>query len=535
MLKKLSAYLLFVWSLLPLLAISGEQLILHKEFIGRNIKSAAVIDDWRLQKYWGGEISRERGALKLKSTLERGKVFGRIRCPFRTGNLSGAKIKLQYKVKGSGNIRFGAIRYQNGKKSPDSTDYLWSDLMSLDKDYRDYEFTVDFSKQQLSFVNFIFEIQGEGEAVIDSMSVKYIGDVEVVINAPAPVMLKDADTLPDVKFQTNRPGRKFLFFNSVPEKIQPQLAGSVTADKQGIVTVPGKSLLQDQVVQQLFLILEGNAMFQQPVGSGCRRCEVIMDSNKTVASMVITRIPAAEYDAALQAAKQAKLGNIKTILVLADSIWDFDRGTNAADRMNFFLQKAHGKDIKVVNYAVHGDRIDRITARFKGNFAEVVHGKNRYSNLKDEQPDLILIMLGHNDTVASSLTGFAKPAVTPEVQKAQYDELLTALKNKYPQCKIILLSPLAVNYEGILKRCEAQKQAGAKVIVRFGDADKVDAFCKTLRETASQYNLPVFDIYTPTLRLSDKASFFRPDNVHLSYRGFGLLNQLVLEELGNLR
>ena len=98
-----------------------------------------------------------------------------------------------------------------------------------------------------------------------------------------------------------------------------------------------------------------------------------------------------------------------------------------------------------------------------------------------------------------------------------------------------MLSPLAVNYEGILKRCEALKQAGAKVIVRFGDADKVDAFCKTLQETASQHNLPVFDIYTPTLRLADKASFFRPDSVHLSYRGFGLLTQLVLEELGKLK
>ena len=214
MFRKLSAYLLFVGSLLPLSAASGEQLILYKEFIGRNIKSAAVIDDWRLQKYWGGEISRERGALKLKSTLERGKVFGRIKCPFRTGNLSGAKIKLQYKVKGSGKIRFGAI-----KTIHDSSDYIWSNLMVLGKDYKDYEFIIDFSGLQLSFVNFIFEIQGEGEAVIDSMQVKYIGDVDVVINAPAPVMLKDTDTLPDVKFQTNRPGGKFLFFNSVPEKI----------------------------------------------------------------------------------------------------------------------------------------------------------------------------------------------------------------------------------------------------------------------------------------------------------------------------
>jgi hypothetical protein len=30
----------------------------------------------------------------------------------------------------------------------------------------------------------------------------------------------------------------------------------------------------------------------------------------------------------------------------------------------------------------------------------------------------------------------------------------------------------------------------------------------------------------------NKASYFRPDGVHLSYRGFGLLARLVLIELG---
>jgi len=534
MFRKLTCTWMIALTLLPLLSVGGEQVILRKEFTGRPLKNK-IVDGWMLQKYWGGELSRERGSLKLKATHERGHVWGRIRCPFQTGNLSGAKIKFQYKVKGSGKIRFGAIRYQLGQKTPVSTDYIWSELMELTSDSKNYEFTIDFSKFQLSFVNFVFEIQGDGEAVIDSMLVTAMGDTGVVITPPAPVMLRAAEALPDLKFQTNRPGKKFLFFNSVPEKIKPIPAGSVIADRQGTVTVPGKSLLQDQDIQQLFLVLEGNAMFQQPTGSGCRRCEVIMDNNKTVASTVITRIPAAEYDASLKAAKQVNLDNVKTILVLADSIWDFDRGTNAADRMNFFLQKAHGKNIKVVNYAVHGDRIDRMTARFKGNMAEVAHGKNRYSKLKDERPDLIMIMLGHNDTAANSLDNFARPAITPDVQKAKYNELLAALKVRYPQGRIVLLSPLAVDYENILKRCENQRRAGAKVIFRFGDADKVGAFCKTLQDIALQHQLPLFDMYTPTEHLADKASCFRPDGVHLSYRGFGVLAGLVLQNLGNMR
>ena len=145
-----------------------------------------------------------------------------------------------------------------------------------------------------------------------------------------------------------------------------------------------------------------------------------MVKTPTVGTVMITKIPSAEYDASLQAAKKAKLGDAKNVLVLADSLWDFDRGVNAAARINYFLQRAQGDDIKVVNYAVAGDRIDKVTARFKGDLANVDHGKTRYQGLKDETPDLIMIMLGHNDTAANSLDDFALPRVTPAVQKAKY-------------------------------------------------------------------------------------------------------------------
>jgi len=42
----------------------------------------------------------------------------------------------------------------------------------------------------------------------------------------------------------------------------------------------------------------------------------------------------------------------------------------------------------------------------------------------------------------------------------------------------------------------------------------------------------ICDMYTPTERLEDKPSCFRPDNVHLSPRGYGLVARLVLQEMG---
>jgi len=525
--------LLAALTLLPVVAIGGEQVILKKDFGGNAKQKIRYIDGWSLLSYCPGELSREKGALILKAMPAKGKDWGRMLCTFRNGNLTGCEIKLRYKVKGSGKIRFGAVRYRIGQKIPEKSDSFWSELMDLGSEYKDYEYVVAFGDQPLGNVNLEFEIQGkDGEAVIDSMTVTALGDTECVIRPPDPIMVKDTDPLPEVRFQTNRPGKTFRFFTSILGKYQILPGGTAAADEKGVVTIPGKSLHQDQAVQELSLVLDGNALFQQPGKTGCQFCDMVMEKNPTVGSVMITKIPSDEYDASLQAAKKAKLDNARTILILADSIWDFDRGTNAADRMNIFLRKAQGGNIKVVNYAVHGDRIDKMTARFKGDFAAVDHGKTRYRDLKNETPDLIMIMLGHNDTAANSRDDFASPKVAPEVQKAKYGELLAALKETYPKSKVVLLTPLAVNYEGILKRCEEKRKAGEKLIFRYGDPDKVGAFRKILAEIAEEHKLPLLDIYTPTEHLDNKPSYFRPDNVHLSPRGYGLLARLVLQEMG---
>ena len=528
--------LLAALALLPVIAIGGEQVILKKDFDGFAMRKVRYVDGWSLLSYCPGELSREKGTLILKAASANGRDWGRMLCVFKGGNLTGSEIKLRYKARGSGKIRVGAVRYRVGQKAPDKNDSFWSGLMELGGDCKDYEYAIAFGDQPLSGVNFLFEIQGEGgEAVIDSMCVTSIGDTGCEIQSLDPIMVKDTEPLPDVKFRTNRPGGKFRYYTSMPMDSRVAHGGVAVADEKGTVTIPGKSLRQNDAMQKLFLVMDGNAMFQYGA-TGCETCDMAMHKNPTVGSVTIVKIPSGEYDASLQAAKKAKLGSARKILILADSLWDFDRGANAADRMNFFLRKAQGDDIKVVNYAVHGDLIDRTTARFKGDFATAgaSHGKARYRNLKNENPDLIMIMLGHNDTTSNSRDGFASPRVVPEVQKAKYGELLSAINETFPKCKVVLLTPVSVNYEGILKRCEEKRKAGAMRIFRFGDPDKVGAFRRTLAEVAAEHRLPLFDMYTPTEHLDDKPSYFRPDNVHLSSRGYGLVARLVLEEMGGL-
>ena len=528
--------LLVALALLPVVAIGGEQVILKNDFGGAAMQNAKSVDGWSLQSNCPGELSREKGTFIIKAKPADGKEWGRVLCSFRDGNLTGSEIKLRYKAKGSGNIRFGAIRNRMGQKGPDGSDIFWSELMELGSDYKDYEYVIAFGDQPLSGVNFLFEIQGEGgEAVIDSMTVISIGDTECVIQPQDPIMVKDTVPLPDVRFKTNRPRKKFHYYTSLPLDARPAYGGTVAADWKGVVTIPGKSLRQDQAVQKLSVVVDGNAVFQQPGDSRCSYCDMVMSTNRTIGSVMVTKIPSDEYDASLKAAKKAKLGGAKTILVLADSLWDYDRGANAADRLNFFLRKAQGDDIKVLNYAIHGDLIDRVVARFKGDFttAQAGHGKDRYQDLKAQTPDIIMIMLGHNDTTSYlEKDNFATPRVTPDAQKAKYEELLAAIKETFPKGKVVLLTPVAMNYEGMFKRCEEKIKVGITRMARFGDPDKIVPYCKVLAEVAKEHKLPLFDMYTPTEHLENKASYYRPDNVHLSPRGYGLVAKLVLQEMG---
>ena len=146
-----------------------------------------------------------------------------------------------------------------------------------------------------------------------------------------------------------------------------------------------------------------------------------------------------------------------------------------------------------------------------------------------------MIMLGHNDTTSYlEKDNFATPRVTPDVQKAKYEELLAALRETFPKSKVVLLTPVAMNYEGMFKRCEEKIKVGITRMARFGDPDKIVPYCKVLAEIAEEHKLPLFDMYTPTEHLENKASYYRPDNVHLSPRGYGFVARLVLQEMGGL-
>ena len=264
----------------------------------------------------------------------------------------------------------------------------------------------------------------------------------------------------------------------------------------------------------------------------CRHCRFAMNEEKYVGVASVVRIPAAEWEENIAAAKAVNLEGKRKILVLADSIWDFDRGSNVADRLEFFLRQAHGDSIQIANYAVHGDNVHRMLCRFVGRFKEVAHGAKRYQTIRDENPEMILFMLGHNDVAASSRDNFEKPGVAFDVQRSSMDALVVALKKQWPAAKIVFLTPLSVETKTIRARVAARMQEkNHGVLFRYGDDDKVAEYRKILESVAQKYQIPVWDIYAPMENLENKPSYFYPDSVHLSSKGHALLARLLLKEM----
>ena len=88
---KMYKSLLAALALLPVVAIGGEQVILEKDFNGFAMRKTRYVDGWSLLSYAPGELSREKGTLKLKALSANGKDWGRMLCAFRNGNLTGSE------------------------------------------------------------------------------------------------------------------------------------------------------------------------------------------------------------------------------------------------------------------------------------------------------------------------------------------------------------------------------------------------------------------------------------------------------------
>lgn len=221
--------------------------------------------------------------------------------------------------------------------------------------------------------------------------------------------------------------------------------------------------------------------------------------------------------------KAAEMSKPISVLYLGDSLTDYDRGSNHVDRLQASLDRKWSGKVRIHNFAVRGDYIERVMDRMnskKGTF-----GLNRYKGIWDNRYDWAFVSLGHNDTRTRKNTGFSVPHMSEVQLRDGFSALISLLKAKGVK-RIILLSAASCNFEAIKektkKRIAAIKAGKAKdkPFAQFGDPKLLEAYNSIMKElTAKDSVVEYLDIYTPMKAYPDKPSLFRPDGVHLTQKG----------------
>ena len=474
-------------ALLSTAAFGSETLCFENNFE----KSA---EGWNTPKYWNGKLSHENGAMYLEATARNGQNFGRCSkmvLPLR--HLNGAVFELSFDASGTGSVTVGTMVFPEPPLKPEIVVHGKIALAAETKRVRQ---KIDLSQTVTDRIALTLEVPAGSSLVFDNVKLVKLADDSVKIDAPQiPVMRGKAA---DIAVHTNSPGKAFTVFCGTNKC-------EISADADGKVTIPAGTI---------GLKADGSA-------------ELTVARNGTQVTFQTSVVPETAFDQAL--ADAGKIGkNAVTVVWFGDSELDFDRGRNTPAQIDFYLKAAKVKaDFR--NFAVAGDHLKRVDARFAGRYAP---RPDAYKDASSAKPDLVLVMLGHNDTMTSSKDGYASSLVPPADQLGVGRSVLRRIRTLYPKARVILVSPLALD-DGLLKaKADARTAAGAKNVFRFGKTENMREFCGNWKALADEFGLEFLDIYTPLSAVPGRKKFFKPgDEVHLNAAGHVWLTGKILKYL----
>jgi lysophospholipase L1-like esterase len=174
-----------------------------------------------------------------------------------------------------------------------------------------------------------------------------------------------------------------------------------------------------------------------------------------------------------------KLHPNATILFQGDSITDAGRTKDDADQMppanNIhalgagYAAKAAGKllagypghNLQIFNRGISGNRVTDLWNRWQSGF-EII------------KPDLVSILIGVNDTWHGAAKGTPENGTTPETYERVYRELLDRLKQNFPDVKLVICEPFALECGAVLELnfhpdIEERRERAKKVADDYAD------------------------------------------------------------------
>ncbi|MBQ9501805.1 MAG: hypothetical protein IJU70_06590 [Lentisphaeria bacterium] len=469
-------------------AVSGSETLCFENSFEKSAEG------WNTPKYWNGKLTRENGEMRLEATARNGQNFGRCTkmvLPHR--HLNGAIFELAFDASGKGSVTVGTMVFPAPPLKPRIVEHGRIALSDGTKRVRQ---KIDLSQTITDRIALTLEIPAGSRLVFDNVKLTKLADDAVKIDDPEiPVMRGRAA---DIAVRTNAPGKAFTVFCGAKKS-------GITADADGKVTIPAALI---------GLAADGSA-------------EITVARNGTQTTFQTSVVPEKEFDQAL--ADAAKIGRKSVSAVwFGDSELDFDRGRNTPAQVNFYLNAAKIR-ASYRNFAVAGDHLRRVDARFAGRYAP---RPDAYKDAPACRPDLVFVMLGHNDTMTSSKDGYASSLVPPALQLTLGRSVLRRIRTLYPRARTILVSPLALD-DGFLKaKADARTAAGAKNVFRFGKTENMREFCKIWKALADEFGLEFLDVYAPLAAVPGRRKFFKPgDEVHLNAAGHVRLTGEILKYL----
>ena len=471
---------------------------------------------WVTYNYWGGQttVSTEtarngKNSMKMVATAKGNKIYALAICPLTAKNLSGTKLRLTFYAKGSGNIKAGILNYTRNGKGGEKMEFLYSDPVTLNDQWQKVEYIADYTTSFVERCAPAIRIDGEGSA--------YVDDLEIIFEKPKSVSMKmvdghkivrEGEAYPKVKFNFTTPDETITFF-AIPElfKALPVTTSAIN-DEKGNITYEGAAKFPNGAVTLIAAAGGRNAVNYGYV------------------------MPAAEYDAADKLAASIKLAKPLHILYIGDSVTDFERGNNHADKLSFWLNKYNPGKASFQNLAVGGDYITRVEGRL--NFRMTKTGKKEwrqymYDPIFNRPYDLIIIFLGHNDCASFKSTNYKTPQVLLKDAEASYKRVIAKLRSK-SQAPIVLITPVANNVEVSKKQGALSAKYGGPGAI-FGLPEFVLPFNAMLKKVAAETNCYFIDLYSAMKGNENIPKWFTKDGVHFTPAGNQQVAGLILKAL----
>ncbi|MBE6355819.1 MAG: hypothetical protein E7058_01745 [Lentisphaerae bacterium] len=275
----------------------------------------------------------------------------------------------------------------------------------------------------------------------------------------------------------------------------------------------------------------GNAVLNLAKNSGITGYTI---AGKGISCRIFTEAVApAEFAALNSAAAKSSLTAPAKVLILGDSLSDFERGRNYVDQMSFYLNANRKDRVNFYNFGIGGDDIKRVTRRLNHHFdpkSADEYFQKRYADISKVKYTHIIVFLGQNDTKASSKSGYKTTFVPTEKWQEHYARLLALLKKQFPQAQIILCSPIHTN--------SARQEVIAAAILKrkdnvwkFGIEEHMEKYAATVKAAAAAAGAKYIDLYTPSKNHPQLKDLFVSDGVHLSPAGERFTALQILQHL----